>query len=305
MHDAVLTGVETRTSSPIRITRGEDFQSLNMRGLYPAGEGAGYAGGILSAAVDGIKVGRSGGASASAAARAEAAQEKAARRRPGRQRGGVRLARSCSARDALFDRRVGGEQLADARVMPKASTLLGSSPGTMPPRRASALIIGCLRPMQLARPGVGAEFALAREPGHDDRGDEAQHDVEHDGGHVVADAGARALAAAAAGSCRPRSRSRATGTRRRCSSRPGSASWSPCRRWRCAPLRGRSRPRPLRASCPAAGRWTLKRFDRRRLEAGPSNVTRSLPFELRHRVRPSGGRRPPLAKEFFELESDA
>jgi uncharacterized FAD-dependent dehydrogenase len=56
MDDAVLTGVETRTSSPIRITRGDDFQSLNTRGLYPAGEGAGYAGGILSAAVDGIKV---------------------------------------------------------------------------------------------------------------------------------------------------------------------------------------------------------------------------------------------------------
>ncbi|XAH24469.1 NAD(P)/FAD-dependent oxidoreductase [Xylophilus sp. GW821-FHT01B05] len=54
--DAVLTGVETRTSSPIRITRGEDFQSLNVRGLYPAGEGASYAGGILSAGVDGIKV---------------------------------------------------------------------------------------------------------------------------------------------------------------------------------------------------------------------------------------------------------
>ena len=54
--DAVLTGVETRTSSPVRITRGVDFQSLNTRGLYPAGEGAGYAGGILSAAVDGIKV---------------------------------------------------------------------------------------------------------------------------------------------------------------------------------------------------------------------------------------------------------
>jgi uncharacterized FAD-dependent dehydrogenase len=55
--DAVLTGVETRTSSPIRITRDhETFQSLNVRGLYPAGEGAGYAGGILSAGVDGIKV---------------------------------------------------------------------------------------------------------------------------------------------------------------------------------------------------------------------------------------------------------
>ncbi len=56
MDDAVMTGVETRTSSPIRITRRDDFQSLNTRGLYPAGEGAGYAGGILSAAVDGIKV---------------------------------------------------------------------------------------------------------------------------------------------------------------------------------------------------------------------------------------------------------
>jgi uncharacterized FAD-dependent dehydrogenase len=53
--DAVLTGVETRTSSPIRITRGRDFQSLNTKGLFPAGEGAGYAGGILSAGVDGIK----------------------------------------------------------------------------------------------------------------------------------------------------------------------------------------------------------------------------------------------------------
>jgi uncharacterized FAD-dependent dehydrogenase len=55
MHDAVLTGVETRTSSPIRITRRDDGQSENTPGLYPAGEGAGYAGGILSAAVDGIK----------------------------------------------------------------------------------------------------------------------------------------------------------------------------------------------------------------------------------------------------------
>ena len=54
--DVVMTGVETRTSSPVRITRGADCQSLNTRGLYPAGEGAGYAGGILSAAVDGIKV---------------------------------------------------------------------------------------------------------------------------------------------------------------------------------------------------------------------------------------------------------
>ena len=54
--DAVLTGVETRTSSPIKMTRGDDFQSLNVRGLFPAGEGASYAGGILSAGVDGIKV---------------------------------------------------------------------------------------------------------------------------------------------------------------------------------------------------------------------------------------------------------
>ncbi len=56
MADAVMTGVETRTSSPLKIPRGEDFQSLNTRGLYPAGEGASYAGGILSAGVDGIKV---------------------------------------------------------------------------------------------------------------------------------------------------------------------------------------------------------------------------------------------------------
>ncbi len=56
MDEAVMTGVETRTSSPLRITRGADFQSLNVKGLFPAGEGAGYAGGILSAAIDGIKV---------------------------------------------------------------------------------------------------------------------------------------------------------------------------------------------------------------------------------------------------------
>ena len=56
MADAVLTGVETRTSSPLRITRGKDLQSLNVKGLYPAGEGAGYAGGIMSAGVDGIEV---------------------------------------------------------------------------------------------------------------------------------------------------------------------------------------------------------------------------------------------------------
>ena len=54
--DVVMTGVETRTSSPVRFTRGDDLQSLNTRGLFPAGEGAGYAGGILSASVDGIKV---------------------------------------------------------------------------------------------------------------------------------------------------------------------------------------------------------------------------------------------------------
>jgi uncharacterized FAD-dependent dehydrogenase len=56
MKDAVLTGVETRTSSPIRIKRNAAYESMNTRGLYPAGEGAGYAGGILSAAVDGIEV---------------------------------------------------------------------------------------------------------------------------------------------------------------------------------------------------------------------------------------------------------
>lgn len=56
MDDAMLTGVETRTSSPLRITRGRDFQSLNVKGLFPAGEGAGYAGGIMSAGVDGIEV---------------------------------------------------------------------------------------------------------------------------------------------------------------------------------------------------------------------------------------------------------
>jgi uncharacterized protein len=54
--DAVMTGVETRTSSPIRIPRDASYQSLNTRGLYPAGEGAGYAGGILSAGVDGIRI---------------------------------------------------------------------------------------------------------------------------------------------------------------------------------------------------------------------------------------------------------
>ncbi|MEO7243615.1 MAG: FAD-dependent protein [Rubrivivax sp.] len=61
--DAVLTGVETRTSSPLRIPRSRDLQSLNVRGLYPAGEGAGYAGGIMSAGVDGIEVAEALGAS--------------------------------------------------------------------------------------------------------------------------------------------------------------------------------------------------------------------------------------------------
>ena len=55
--DMVLSGIESRTSSPIRINRGEDFQSSNIEGIYPCGEGAGYAGGITSAAMDGLKVG--------------------------------------------------------------------------------------------------------------------------------------------------------------------------------------------------------------------------------------------------------
>ncbi len=67
--DAMLTGVETRTSSPIRITRGADFQSLNTARLFPAGEGAGYAGGILSAAIDGIKVAEAVALSLAGAAR--------------------------------------------------------------------------------------------------------------------------------------------------------------------------------------------------------------------------------------------
>jgi uncharacterized FAD-dependent dehydrogenase len=54
--DGLLTGVETRTSSPICIKRGADYQSVNLQGLYPAGEGAGYAGGIWSAGIDGIRV---------------------------------------------------------------------------------------------------------------------------------------------------------------------------------------------------------------------------------------------------------
>uniref|UniRef100_UPI000A74A80A NAD(P)/FAD-dependent oxidoreductase n=1 Tax=Marinobacterium profundum TaxID=1714300 RepID=UPI000A74A80A len=56
LEDALLTGIETRTSSPVNIKRGDDLQSLNTRGLYPAGEGAGYAGGIMSAAIDGIRI---------------------------------------------------------------------------------------------------------------------------------------------------------------------------------------------------------------------------------------------------------
>ncbi len=56
LNDAVLTGVETRTSSPVCIKRDKSLQSVSTRGLYPAGEGAGYAGGILSAAIDGIRV---------------------------------------------------------------------------------------------------------------------------------------------------------------------------------------------------------------------------------------------------------
>jgi len=58
MKDAVLTGVETRTSSPVRITRGDTLEAVGISGLYPAGEGAGYAGGIVSAAVDGMRVAR-------------------------------------------------------------------------------------------------------------------------------------------------------------------------------------------------------------------------------------------------------
>ena len=53
--EAVLTGIESRSSSPVRIDRNEEFQSINLNGLFPCGEGAGYAGGIMSASVDGIK----------------------------------------------------------------------------------------------------------------------------------------------------------------------------------------------------------------------------------------------------------
>ena len=59
MKDAILTAPETRSSSPVRITRNEMLESVNTSGLYPAGEGAGYAGGIMSAAVDGIKAAES------------------------------------------------------------------------------------------------------------------------------------------------------------------------------------------------------------------------------------------------------
>ena len=55
-YDAVLTGIETRTSSPIRMERGEELEATTVLGIYPCGEGAGYAGGIMSAAVDGIRV---------------------------------------------------------------------------------------------------------------------------------------------------------------------------------------------------------------------------------------------------------
>lgn len=56
MNDAILTGIETRTSAPVRLTRNDNLESISLKGLYPAGEGAGFAGGIISAAVDGIKV---------------------------------------------------------------------------------------------------------------------------------------------------------------------------------------------------------------------------------------------------------
>jgi len=54
-NDTLLTGIESRSSSPVRINRGDDLQSVSLKGLYPCGEGAGYAGGIVSAAVDGMK----------------------------------------------------------------------------------------------------------------------------------------------------------------------------------------------------------------------------------------------------------
>ncbi len=54
--EGTLIGIESRTSSPVRVTRGEDLQSISIRGLYPAGEGCGYAGGIVSSAVDGLRI---------------------------------------------------------------------------------------------------------------------------------------------------------------------------------------------------------------------------------------------------------
>lgn len=56
MDDAILTGIETRTSAPVKLIRDEKLQSVSMMGVYPSGEGAGFAGGIISAAVDGMKV---------------------------------------------------------------------------------------------------------------------------------------------------------------------------------------------------------------------------------------------------------
>lgn len=58
-HSAIMTGIETRTSAPVRLTRNERLESVNLQGLYPCGEGAGFAGGIVSAAVDGLKVAES------------------------------------------------------------------------------------------------------------------------------------------------------------------------------------------------------------------------------------------------------
>ncbi|HSP47851.1 MAG TPA: hypothetical protein VLN47_07230, partial [Clostridiaceae bacterium] len=58
-HGAIITGVETRTSAPLRIMRNADLESINVRGIFPTGEGAGYAGGIISAAVDGMKAAES------------------------------------------------------------------------------------------------------------------------------------------------------------------------------------------------------------------------------------------------------
>jgi uncharacterized protein len=152
MPDAVMTGVETRTSSPLRITRGDDLQSLNVRGLYPAGEGAGYAGGILSAGVDGLRV---------AEALACHALGVSPPRRP---TGGRTKRRSATAEEApgvqpccraAMRSSIGGwveNSLPSPPVMPMACMPLGSSPGCKPPRRARALIIGCLRPISWAAP---------------------------------------------------------------------------------------------------------------------------------------------------------